>query len=159
VTYDERCVVCDIYVHAHAHAHAAHMRCDMCMHMHTCNMHCACACACTCACACACACVACACIWGSGRSDQSFIPFQSPTRTFAMSLLFPLPGVGTESTRVDSNSRPCRCLRYDKIRLLGFTTLHDLRRYATPRCLDPSHPDTKARLPTYMYHILNELTA
>ena len=88
VTYDERCVVCDIYVHAHAHAHAAHMRCDMCMHMHTCNMHCACACACTCACACACACVACACIWGSGRSDQSFIPFQSPTRTFAMSLLY-----------------------------------------------------------------------
>ena len=33
----------------------------------------------------------------------------------------------------------------DKIRLLGFTTLHDSRRYAIPRCLDPSHPDTKAR--------------
>ena len=31
----------------------------------------------------------------------------------------------------------------DKIRLLGFTTLHDSRRYAIPRCLDPSHPDTK----------------
>ena len=28
----------------------------------------------------------------------------------------------------------------DKIRLLGFTTLHDSRRYAIPRCLDPSHP-------------------
>ena len=34
----------------------------------------------------------------------------------------------------------------DKIRLLGFTTLHDSRRYAMPRCLDPSHPDTKVRL-------------
>jgi hypothetical protein len=33
----------------------------------------------------------------------------------------------------------------DKIRWLGFTTLHDSRRYAIPRCLDPSHPDTKAR--------------
>jgi hypothetical protein len=31
--------------------------------------------------------------------------------------------------------------RRDKIRLLGFTTLHDSRRYAIPRCLDPSHPD------------------
>ena len=31
-------------------------------------------------------------------------------------------------------------------RLLGFTTLHDSRRYAIPRCLDPSHPDTKVRL-------------
>jgi len=31
------------------------------------------------------------------------------------------------------------------MRLLGFTTLHDSRRYAIPRCLDPSHPDTKAR--------------
>ena len=112
-------------------------------------MTCACTCihaTCTCACACACACVACACIWGSGRSDQSFIPFQSPTRTFAMSLLyFRFRGLvpNLESTRVDSNSRPCRCLRYDKIRLLGFTTLHDSRRYATPRCLDPSHPDTE----------------
>jgi hypothetical protein len=34
-------------------------------------------------------------------------------------------------------------LRSDKIRLLGFTTLHDSRRYAIPRCLGPSHPDTK----------------
>jgi hypothetical protein len=33
----------------------------------------------------------------------------------------------------------------DKIRLLGFTTLHDSRRYAIPRCLGHSHPDTKAR--------------
>jgi hypothetical protein len=31
------------------------------------------------------------------------------------------------------------------IRLLGFTTLHDSRRYTIPRCLGPSHPDTKAR--------------
>jgi hypothetical protein len=30
-------------------------------------------------------------------------------------------------------------IRLDKIRLLGFTTLHDSRRYAIPRCLDPSH--------------------
>ena len=34
----------------------------------------------------------------------------------------------------------------DKIRLLGFTTLHDSRRYAIPRCLDPSHPDTSIYL-------------
>jgi len=34
---------------------------------------------------------------------------------------------------------------FDKIRLLGFTTLHDSRRYTIPRCLGPSHPDTKAR--------------
>jgi len=32
------------------------------------------------------------------------------------------------------------------IRLLGFTTLHDSRRYAIPRCLGPSHPDTNVRL-------------
>jgi hypothetical protein len=36
-------------------------------------------------------------------------------------------------------------LRSDKIRLLGFTTLHDSRRYTIPQCLGPSHPDTKAR--------------
>jgi len=29
--------------------------------------------------------------------------------------------------------------------LLGFTTLHDARRYAIPQCLGPSHPVTKAR--------------
>jgi hypothetical protein len=34
---------------------------------------------------------------------------------------------------------------WDKIRLLGVTTLHDSRRYAIPRCLGPSDPDTKAR--------------
>jgi hypothetical protein len=31
------------------------------------------------------------------------------------------------------------------IYMLGFTTLHDSRRYAIPRCMGPSHPDTKAR--------------
>jgi len=35
--------------------------------------------------------------------------------------------------------------KISKIRLLGFTTLHDSRRYTIPRCLGPSHPDTKAR--------------
>jgi hypothetical protein len=33
----------------------------------------------------------------------------------------------------------------DEIRWLGFTMLHDSRRYTIPRCLRPSHPDTKAR--------------
>ena len=28
----------------------------------------------------------------------------------------------------------------DKIRWLGFTMLHDSRRYTIPRCLGPSHP-------------------
>ena len=32
--------------------------------------------------------------------------------------------------------------RLDQIRLLGFTTLHDSRRYTIPRCMGPSHPDT-----------------
>ena len=36
--------------------------------------------------------------------------------------------------------------KIDKIRSLGFTTLHDSRRYAIPRCLGPSHPDTRVRL-------------
>ena len=33
---------------------------------------------------------------------------------------------------------------------MGFTTLHDLRRYTIPRCLGPSHPDTKARCAVMM---------
>jgi hypothetical protein len=44
--------------------------------------------------------------------------------------------------------------------LLGFATLHDSRRYAIPRCLGPSHPDTKARLTgddEYLYRILSRL--
>jgi hypothetical protein len=40
--------------------------------------------------------------------------------------------------------------RYDKIKLLDFTTLHDSRRYTIPRCLGPSHPDTKARCAVMM---------
>jgi hypothetical protein len=42
----------------------------------------------------------------------------------------------------------------DKIRLLGFTTLHDSRRYTIPRCLGPSHPDIKARCAVLIYLIL-----
>ena len=38
----------------------------------------------------------------------------------------------------------------DKIRWLGFTTLHDLRLYTIPRCLGPSHPDTNARCAAMM---------
>jgi hypothetical protein len=49
------------------------------------------------------------------------------------------------ATSCAAPSYPVSSSLRDKIRLLGFTTLHDSRRYAIPRCLDPSHPDTKAR--------------
>ena len=45
--------------------------------------------------------------------------------------------------------------RSDKIRLLGFTTLHDSRRYTIPRCLAPSHPDTKARCAAMMISLVS----
>jgi hypothetical protein len=45
---------------------------------------------------------------------------------------------------------PARGNLQREIRLLGFTTLHHSQRYAIPQCLDPSHPDTKARCAAMM---------
>ena len=45
----------------------------------------------------------------------------------------------------------------DKIRFLGFTTLHDSRRYIIPRCLGPSHPDTiYLSYLSYLYYLLEQ---
>ena len=37
--------------------------------------------------------------------------------------------------------------------MVGFHALHDSRRYTIPRCLGPSHPDTKARCAAMMIRL------
>jgi hypothetical protein len=56
-------------------------------------------------------------------------------------------------------ARECAQIRDNKIRLLGFTTLHDTRRYAIPQCWAPHTQTQRHGVLAMMNLILSYLCA